>query len=105
MYLLQARASRVLAPRIGYTLWRVWEQFSAMHRARRSGKKKFISAGASASGVSWNTTRRPARSSSVPVSEIVSVGAIRPDEPSGMAFPSPTSTWPRGPGGSSGPNW
>ena len=77
MYLLHAMASRTLAPRNGYRLCRVWVQFSAMHSRRWSGKKKFISAGASASGVFWNTIRTPPTSSSSPVSVTVSVGAIR----------------------------
>ena len=42
-------------------------QFSAMHSQPRSGKKKFISAGASVSGVSWNTIRTPSTTNSSPV--------------------------------------
>ena len=41
------------------------EQFSAMHsQPVGRGKKKFISAGASVSGVSWNTIRTPSTTSS-----------------------------------------
>ena len=68
MYLLHASASRVCAPRIGYRLCSVCVQFSAMHSRRLSGKKKFISAGASASGVFWNTILMPLRIRSSPVS-------------------------------------
>ena len=42
-------------------------QFSAMHSRRLSGKKKFISDGASASGVFWKMIRIPSTSSSSPV--------------------------------------
>ena len=37
----------------------LWVQFSAVHSQPWSGKKKFISAGASVSGVIWNTMRTP----------------------------------------------
>jgi hypothetical protein len=59
MYLLQSSASRTCAPRSVYTLCCVAVQFSAMHSARRSGRKMFISAGASAPGVNWKTIRTP----------------------------------------------
>ena len=80
-------------------------QFSAMHSRPLSGKKKFISAGASASGVFWNTIRMPFSTRSSPVSQIESVGASRSERASAIAEPRPQSTWPSGPGGSSGPNW
>ena len=105
MYLLQLSASRAWAPRIGIRLCIVCVQFSAMHNQRWSGKKKFISAGASVSGVSWNTILMPSTTSSWPVWVMSSVGAIRPARASGVALPRPQSMWPRGPGGSNGPNW
>ena len=67
MYFDQLSASRTWAPRIGTRLCMLCEQFSAMHSQPRSGKKKFISAGASVSGVSWNTMRTPSTTSSSPV--------------------------------------
>ena len=81
MYLLQPKASRTWAPRGVKMLCIVWVQFSAMHNTRMSGNRKFISAGASPPGVFWKTTRIPSISSSVPVSEISSVGAINPKRP------------------------
>ena len=44
------RGSRTSAPRSVSRLCRLWVAFSAMHRARWSGKWKFISAGASVPG-------------------------------------------------------
>ena len=52
-----------------------------MHSARRSGKWKFISAGASVPGVIWKTIRTPSIVSSCPVRVTSLVGAIRPTEP------------------------
>ncbi len=78
-------------------------QFSAMHSSRRSGKWKFISAGASVPGVSWNVMRTPSTTSSVPVSTISSVGATSPTVPSGVPLPRPASTWPVGEAGRSAP--
>ena len=80
-------------------------QFSAVHSQPWSGKKKFISAGASVSGVSWNTIRTPSTTSSSPVAVISSVGAIRPGRPERDRLAEPAVDVPRGPGGSSGPNW
>ncbi len=47
-----------------------------MHSARCSGKKKFISAGASVPGVIWNTMRMPSTVSSCPVRAMSTVGGI-----------------------------
>ena len=58
-------ASRTSAPRGVSTLCRLWVAFSAMHSARRSGKRKFISAGASVPGVSWKTISIPSTVSSL----------------------------------------
>ncbi len=38
--------------------------FSAMHKARRSGNEKFISAGHSVPGVTWKTILTPSSTSS-----------------------------------------
>ena len=92
MYVDQASALRACAPRIGTRLCMVCEQFSAMHSQPWSGKKKFISAGASVSGVNWNSMRTPSTSSSWPVAVMSSVGAIRPGIANGMAVPRPLST-------------
>ncbi len=105
MYFDHFSESRMSAPRMGTRLCMLWVQFSAVHNQPWSGKKKFISAGASASGVIWNTTRTPSTTSSVPVAQISSVGAIRPAGHSGIALPRPQSTCCLGPAGSSGPNW
>jgi hypothetical protein len=105
MYFDHFSASRANAPRIGTRLCMVCVQFSAVHSQPWSGKKKFISAGASASGVIWNRMRTPSTTSSSPVSVISSVGAMRPGGQNGIALPNPQSTCWRGPGGSRGPNW
>ena len=55
----------------------MWVAFSAMHSARWSGKRKFISAGASVPGVSWKTIRTPSTVSSWPVWVMSTVGGIR----------------------------
>ena len=75
---------------------RLWVAFSAMHSARRSGKRKFISAGASVPGVIWKTIRTPSIVSSCPVRVMSTVGAIRPSEPVDVAMPRPVLTWPVG---------
>ena len=49
--------------------------------------------------------RTPSTTSSVPVEQISSVGAMSPGGQNGIALPSPQSTCVRGPGGSNGPNW
>ena len=68
-----------------------------MHNARNCGNQKFISAGASVPGVSWNSISTPSTVSVWPVSVIVSVGWMSEIVPSEFVFPSPASTWPRGP--------
>ena len=77
--------------------------FSAMHSARRSGKRKFISAGASVSGVSWNTMRTPSTVTSWPVWVMSTVGGISVTVPVEVALPRPAPTCPVGPFGSSAP--
>jgi hypothetical protein len=76
---------------------------SAMHTARRSGKRKFISAGASVSGVTWKTIRIPSTISSWPVWAMSTVGAISVTVPSEVVWPRPPPTCPPGPFGSSAP--
>ena len=66
---------------------------------------KFISAGASVPGVFWKTMRTPSTSSSVPVTEISSVGPMRSPWARGMVLPRPQSMCPNGPGVTSMPNW
>ena len=70
---------------------------SAMQRTRRSGKWKFISAGASVPGVSWKTIRTPSTVSSWPVSAMSRLGGIRVTVPSEVVCPRPAPTWPSGP--------
>ena len=77
--------------------------FSAMHSARRSGKRKFISAGASVFGVSWNTMWMPSTVSSCPVWVMSTVGGISVTVPVEVVCPRPAPTWPAGPFGSSAP--
>lgn len=77
--------------------------FSAMHRARRSGKKKFISEGASVSGVIWKTIRTPSTVSSWPVRVMSSVGGTRVIVPVDVVMPSPAPICPVGPFLSSAP--
>ena len=63
-----------------------------------------ISAGASVSGVSWNTISIP---SIVWVSNgscTMRVGGMSVTVPREVALPSPASTWPRGPRGRVAPN-
>jgi hypothetical protein len=67
-----------------------------MHSARRSGKQKFISAGASVPGVIWKTIRTPSTVSTWPVRVMSTVGAIRPTAPPEVAIPSPVLTCPVG---------
>ncbi len=90
---------------MGTRLCIVCVHISAVQIQPWSGKKNCISAGASVWGVSWKTMRTPSTTSSLPVKVMSCVGAMRPAGWSGMALPSPASTWPSGPGGSSGPNW
>lgn len=70
--------------------------FSARHRARWSGKRKFISAGASVPGVSWKTIRTPSTVSSWPVSVMSTVGGIRLMVPMEVVEPSPAPIWASG---------
>ncbi len=79
--------------------------FSAMHSARRSGRWKFISEGASVSGVSWKRKSTPSSRSSCPVRVISSVGGSRLGSPCDAVKPSPTPIRPCGPGGRSPPVW
>ena len=76
---------------------------SATQRARRSGRWKFIAAGASASGVSWNDIRIPSRVSSCPVAPISTVGGTRVIVPSEVVWPRPDVSCPSGPRSSSAP--
>jgi hypothetical protein len=62
----------------GSALGGLWVTFSARLRARRSGKWKFISAGASVAGVSWKTIRTPSRVPSWPV-RVMSSGGEQAD--------------------------
>ena len=71
--------------------------FSATQSAAWSAKKKFISAGASVPGVSWNSMVTPSRTSTWPVWVTSRVGAMRPTGPSDAAWPSPQPIWPAGP--------
>ena len=77
---------------------------SAMSSTRNCGKYISISAGASEPGTSWNTISMPSIVRRSRFLSIVDVGAISVIEPSASALPSPVSTWPRGPGGTSDPN-
>jgi hypothetical protein len=78
---------------------------SAMSSTRNCGRYISISDGASEPGTSWNTNCTPSMvRSSVGLSMVV-VGAISVTVPRASALPSPVSTWPRTPGGSSEPNW
>ena len=70
----------------------LWVAFSAMHRARRCGNRKFISAGASVPGVSWKTISMPSTVSRWPVSVTSSVGGIRLTVPSEAVCPRPDPT-------------
>ncbi|MCY1351465.1 hypothetical protein D9M69_377300 [compost metagenome] len=102
----QALASRTRAPRGVSTLCSICVVFSDMHSARSPGKKKFISAGASVPGVSWNSTSTPATwwvSYSCLISSVGSISVRVP--PTGTLLPMPASTWPFSPRGSSEPNW
>ena len=76
---------------------RLWVAFSATHSARWAGKRKFISAGASVPGVSWNSTVTPSRTSIWPVWVTSWVGAISDTAPFDVAWPRPTPIWPAGP--------
>ena len=84
-------------------LCRLWVAFSAMQSARWSGKRKFISAGASVPGVSWKTMRTPSSVSSSPVRAMSRVGGISVIEPVEVVRPRPAVTWPSGALSSSAP--
>ena len=77
--------------------------FSAMHSARRSGNRKFISTGHSVPGVIWKRMSTPSSVSSWPVWVISSVGGISPTVPTEVVWPSPAPIWPAGPFGSLAP--
>ena len=79
--------------------------FSAMHNARRPGKWKFISAGASVAGVIWKMIRTLSSVSSCPVRVMSSVGAIRPTCPAEEPVPSPIPNVPAVPMGRLVPAW
>ena len=64
-----------------------------------------ISAGASVSGVTWNTISTPSSRWVSKGSPIVTVGGIKLTVPREVPLPRPASTWPRGPLGSVAPNW
>ena len=64
-----------------------------------------ISAGASVSGVSWNTISTPSMRCVSIGSLTMRVGGMRVTVPREVALPRPVSTWPRGPLGNVGPNW
>ena len=68
-----------------------------MHSARRPGKKKFISAGASVFGVFWNTISTPSTVSVWPVWVTSSVGGINETVPDELVWPNPLPIWPAGP--------
>ncbi len=88
-YDAHAWASLTWAPRRVRMLCMVWVAFSAMHTARRSGKRKFISSWHSVPGVIWNWIRTPSRVTSSPVAVMDRVGAIRPTVPSETRRPRP----------------
>lgn len=72
-------------------------------RARRSGKWKCISAGASEPGAIWKTMRRPSTTCSSPVVVISRVGAMRVTVPTEVVWARPAPTCPCGPRGSAAP--
>ena len=78
--------------------------FSAMHSARRSGKYRFISAGASVPGVNWNSIRTPSMVRISPVAVMLSLGGTSVTVPRARVGPSPDETWPVGDRGNSQPN-
>ena len=104
-YFDQASASRVFAPRIGHRLCIVWQPFSARFSTLNCGKWKFISAGASVSGVSWKTISMPSMVCRSTACVMSMFGAIRLVVPRPIALPRPLSTCERGPGAEVGPNW
>ena len=77
--------------------------FSAMQRAWWSGKRTFISAGASVPGVSWNSMRMPSTVRCSPVAVMLSVGAMSEGMPIEVVWPRPAPTWPKGPRASAAP--
>ena len=84
----------------------LWVTSSAMSSTRNCGKYISISAGASEPGASWNTISTPSmvRVSYGPARS-TPVGRDQRDRAAATVLPRPVSTWPRGPGGSSAPNW
>ncbi len=68
--------------------------FSAMHTARRSGRRKFISSWHSVPGVIWKRSLTPSRVTSSPVASTYRVGGISPTVPVETAGPRPQPTWP-----------
>jgi hypothetical protein len=74
-----------------------------MHRAERSGKKKFISLGASVPGVSWKSILTPSTTSRCPVFVTYSVGRTSETVPVLVVCPRPAPTWPAGPLASAAP--
>ena len=77
--------------------------FSARHRARSSGRGKFISAGASVPGVSWKTMRTPSSVSSWPVRMMSWVGGTRLTVPFEVVMPRPALICPSADFGSRSP--
>ncbi|MCY1273913.1 hypothetical protein D9M69_223720 [compost metagenome] len=81
----------------------MWVASSAAHRAFHCGKYISISDGASVPGAIWNSICTPSMVRLSPVLPTRSVGGISVTVPSDTVLPSPASTCPRGPFGSSGP--
>ena len=79
--------------------------FSATHRTPRSGKPKFISAGASLSGTSWkHETYAVYLLLLTRVHDTSWVGGIKVMLPLEVVLPMPASTCPRGPRSRAGAN-
>lgn len=78
-------------------LCRLWVAFSAMHSARWSGSRKFISDGASVPGVIWKTNRTPSTVSVCPVWVTSIVAGSSAGVPVEAVKPSPMPTSPAGP--------
>lgn len=62
-----------------------------------------ISAGASVPGAIWNTILTPSTTSSCPVVEIETVGALSATSPVDVVWPRPAPTTPCGPRASAAP--
>src|SRR5664279_5208340 len=77
--------------------------FSAIYSARRWGNRKFISAGASVPGVSWNSMTTPSTVSRCPVRVTSMVGGIKEMVPVDVVWPKPAPIWPLAALGSSAP--